>query len=397
MHLKNNNRYKIKTPSGYQNFSGIRKLEKKEYFIIDLSNKQKIVCSTSHLFICGGKKTVANNLKIGDFIDGCDKSLVYITNIELKNDIIDLYDIVNVSNGNVFNTNGIVSHNCDFLTSGATLVDLAIIEWYKESMKRDPVECRGLDKSEWVWIYPDYTRTYIVAADVARGDGSDYSAYHVLDAETLDQCVEYKGLIDLVSFGHKLVSVATEYNNALLIVENTGLGFGTIQTIVDTGYKNTFYSTVDLKYVEVQRQLITKYYSEERKMIPGFSTTTRTRPLIISRLEQYFRNKSVNIYSTRTLGELETFIWDKGKVVAMDGYNDDLCMSLGIGLWVRDTALRLKSESIDYARAMAGSIKRAEYTGSAPIFTSKTANSAYDQWNMKTGRSGQTENLSWLL
>lgn len=287
--------------------------------------------------------------------------------------------------------------DCDFLTSGATLVDLAIIEWYKESIQRTPVECRGVDRSEWVWIYPDYTRTYIVCADVARGDGSDFSAYHVLDAETLDQCVEYKGQIDLNSFGHKLVSVATEFNNALLIVENTGIGFGTIQTIVDSGYRNTFYSTVDLKYVEVSRQLITKYYTEEKKMVPGFSTTIRTRPLIISRLEQYFRDKAVNIYSTRTLGELETFIWDKGKVVAMDGYNDDLCMSLGIGLWVRDTALRLRSESINYSRAMAGNISKSEYTGSAPIFTNKNANAGYEQWNMKVGRSGQTENLSWLL
>jgi hypothetical protein len=287
--------------------------------------------------------------------------------------------------------------DCDFLTSGATLVDLSIIEWYKETMQREPVECRGLDRSEWVWQYPDYSRMYIVCADVARGDGTDYSSYHVLDAETLDQCVEYKGQIDTTSFGHKLVSVATEYNKALLIIENTGIGWAPIQVVIDSGYPNTFYSTVDLKYVEVQKQLITKFYSEEKKMVPGFSTTIKTRPLIISRLEQYFRDKSVNIFSTRMLSELETFIWDKGKVVAMSGYNDDLCMALGIGLWVRETALKLRNQQLDYSRAMAGSLKRAEYTGSAPIFTNRTSNSGYEQWNMKVGRTGQTENLSWLL
>lgn len=287
--------------------------------------------------------------------------------------------------------------DCDFLTSGATVVDLAIIEYYKETLKREPIECRGIDRSEWIFEYPDYSRTYIVCADVARGDGQDYSAYHVLDAETLNQCVEYKGQIDLVSFGHQLVNIATMYNKALLIVENTGVGFGTIQTIVDTAYPNTFYSTVDLKYVEVQRQLITKYYTEEKKMVPGFSTTLRTRPLIISRLEQYFRDKSVNVFSTRTLGELETFIWDKGKAVAMEGYNDDLVMALGIGLWVRDTALRLKFESMEYNRAMMGKIERVQYTGSAPVFTSRTANAGQEMWNMKIGRQGQVESLKWLL
>lgn len=288
-------------------------------------------------------------------------------------------------------------YDCDFMSSGNTLVDLSIIQWYKESIRRDPVECRGIDRALWIWEYPDYSRTYIVSGDVARGDGGDCSAFHVLDAETLNQCAEYKGQIDLVSFGHMLVNIATEYNKALLIVENTGVGFGTMQTIIDSGYPNTFYSTTDLKYIELQRQLVTKFYSEEKKMVPGFSTTIRTRPLIISRLEQYFRDKSVNIYSSRTLGELETFIWDKGKVVAMQGYNDDLCMALGVGLWVRDTALRLRSESQLYAKAMVNHIGKSEYTGSAPIFSSKNASIGYDSWNMKVGKTNHTENLNWLL
>ncbi len=307
-----------------------------------------------------------------------------------------------VDNDHSYVTEHFVVHNCDcdFLTSGATLVDLAIIEWYKESIQREPKECRGMDRSEWIWEYPDYNnkhRSYIVCADVARGDGTDYSAFHVLDAQTLNQCAEYKGQVDTTTFGHMLVNIATMYNKALLIVENTGIGWATLQTIIDSSYPNTFYSTVDLKYVEVQKQLITKFYSEEKKMVPGFSTTIKTRPLIISRLEQYFRDKSVNIYSTRTLGELETFIWDKGKVVAMGGYNDDLCMSLGIGLWVRDTALRLQAESVEYSRAMANKFGKAEYTGSAPVFTSKHQDRAYESWNMKVGRQGQTENLNWLL
>jgi hypothetical protein len=34
----------------------------------------------------------------------------------------------------------------------------------------------------------------------------------------------------------------------------------------------------------------------------------------------------------------------------MRGYNDDLVMALAIGLWVRDTALRLRQEGIDLTR-----------------------------------------------
>lgn len=263
---------------------------------------------------------------------------------------------------------------------------------------------KELDYSGLVHNFTTSTGTFLCkhitthnCADIARGDGMDYSAFHVLDAETLNQCAEYKGQIDTTSFGHMLVNVATEYNKALLIIENTGVGWAVIQVVVDLSYPNTFYSSVDLKYVEVQRQLITNFYSEEKKMVPGFSTTLKTRPLIISRLEQYLRDKAVNLYSIRTLGELETFIWDKGKAQAMIGYNDDLIMSLGIGLWVRDTALRLKSESMEYSRTMINKISRAEYTGSTPVYTHRSNNTAYESWNMHTGKGEVRENLTWLL
>ena len=38
------------------------------------------------------------------------------------------------------------------------------------------------------------TKSYIVVADVARGDSSDYSACHVIDVEQAsEQVAEYKG------------------------------------------------------------------------------------------------------------------------------------------------------------------------------------------------------------
>ena len=81
----------------------------------------------------------------------------------------------------------------------------------------------------------------------------------------------------------------------------------------------------------------------------------------------------------------------------MKNYNDDLILSLSLGLWVRDTALRLKSESIEYSKAMVNKINRAEYTGSISVYSSKNNTIGYDSWNMKTGKGDQRENLSWLL
>ncbi len=104
------------------------------------------------------------------------------------------------------------------------------------------IEKRGFDNGYWVWELPDYRKTYIVTADVARGDGSDYSAFHVLDAESLAQVAEYKGQLTTKDFGNMLVSVATEWNDALLVVENNNVGWATIQQIIDRGYKNLYYT-----------------------------------------------------------------------------------------------------------------------------------------------------------
>lgn len=292
--------------------------------------------------------------------------------------------------------------DCDFLASGDSVVELAIIEFYKKNKVKDPVEVRGSDRGLWIWEYPDFTRTYIVSADVARGDGEDFAACHVLDITggSPTQVAEYKGALGTKEFGNFLVELATMYNDALLVVERESYGWAALQQIIDREYKNTFYSSADLKYVDVQRQLTNRFYAEEKKMVPGFSTNLKTRPLIIDNLTHYFRDMAVEIRSKRTCAELETFIWKNNKAIAMDGYNDDLVMSLAIGLWIRDTALRLRQEGIDLTKATLDKMYMNKMD-QTPFYKTRLRQSGVEQWNMKTGRQGignqNVENLQWLL
>ena len=61
----------------------------------------------------------------------------------------------------------------------------------------------------------------------------------------------------------------------------------------------------------------------------------------------FFREKSVEVYSSRLIDELFVFIYNNNRAEAMTGYNDDLVISFGIALWIRDTALRLRAEGIE--------------------------------------------------
>ena len=135
-----------------------------------------------------------------------------------------------------------------------------------------------------------------------------------------------------------MIALATEYNDALLIVDNANIGWATIQQVLDRDYKNLFWSHKDVQYVDADTQWTNKWNREQRQMIPGFTISSKTRPMIVSKIDTYMKDKSIIIHSKRTIDELFTFAWVNGRAEAARGYNDDLTMSLGIGLWVRDTA-----------------------------------------------------------
>ena len=282
--------------------------------------------------------------------------------------------------------------DCDFVSSGDTVIDPSILLFYKDTYIQDPIERGGFDGNLWRWEYPDYNKTYIVVADVARGDGADYSTAHVLDVINLSQVAEYRGKLDTKDFGNFLVSLATDYNNALLVIENANIGWATIQQVIDRNYNNLFYMSKDLKYVDVEHQLSNRYRAEERGMVAGFSTTSKTRPLIISKLDEYFREKACIIRSNRLIDELFTFIFLNGRAEAMKGYNDDLVMGFSIGLWVRDTALRLRQEGIDLTKQALGGISTQTYSG---VYGGQIYGMDDNPWSMKVGDSYE-DLSSWL-
>lgn len=281
-------------------------------------------------------------------------------------------------------------HGASFIFSGNTVISPEIIEFYRQTFVTDPIEKTGFDRNFWIWEYPNPNKSYMVCADVARGDGSDYSAAHVIELESAVQVAEYRGKITTKDFGNLLVEIATKYGDALLIPENSNVGWATIQQIIDRGYNNLFYMSKDLKYVDTSRQVTGKLRSEAKRMVAGFTTSQRTRPLIIAKLQAYAMDNSITIHSKRTISEWETFIWNNGKPEALDGYHDDLTMALSIGLWVRDTALRLRQEGIELNRQLLGNIstdfQKAVFTGHDIEESS---------WKMPMGHG--EEDLRWLL
>jgi hypothetical protein len=279
--------------------------------------------------------------------------------------------------------------DCDFLASGDTVFepdDMMFIEntWLKEAAER-----RGVDGNLWIWEPADYTKDYMVVADVSRGDSTDYSAFHIFDIESCVQVAEYKGKLSPRELGNVLVGIASEYNDALLVIENANIGWSTIEQVMAREYRNLYYSPKN--HLDTVESYMSKY--ERDQLVPGFTMSARTRPLVIAKLMEYVRDKSVTIQSKRLLEEMRVFIWKNGKAQAQDGYNDDLVMSVATALYVRDTALRLRQQGMDLARAQLSSFTNLNAQNKAVM--KSVGNQRENPYLIKT-RNGE-EDISWLF
>jgi len=279
--------------------------------------------------------------------------------------------------------------DCDFSTSGDIVFYNEYLELYEKSHIKEPLERRGADQNLWVWESADYSRDYMVVADVARGDGKDYSTFHIIEVENNVQVAEYKGQIGTKEFGHLLVGIATEYNNAMLVIENANIGWATIQVAIDRQYSNLYYSQrSDSSNVD---SYFDKYQDHSR-MVAGFTMSSKTRPMVIGKFQEYIADQGVTIQSKRLIEEMKVFIWKNGRAEAQTGYNDDLVMAFGIAMYIRDTALKFRQRGIDMTKqALQNTIvNRTAYGGAYG-----TGANAQNPYAMKAGNS--QEDIRWLL
>jgi hypothetical protein len=279
-------------------------------------------------------------------------------------------------------------YDCDFLGSGNSLIEPDNLSFYEQTFIQEPVERRFMGGDFWIWNYPNYSKSYIVSADVARGDGADYSTFHIIDVDNCEQVAEYKSQVDTRTFGNMLVSVASEYNNALLVVENANIGWDVVNTIIEKGYQNLYYSPRSYGDMNMDKWM-TKI--ENSQTVPGFTTSVKTRPLVISKMESYIRDRHFIFHSKRLLEELRVFLWINGKAQAQSGYNDDLVMALGIGLFTRDTGVKFHQQGMDLTRAALGGMSSTREIESGPV----TPSSKLNPYMIETQYG--MEDISWVL
>jgi hypothetical protein len=165
---------------------------------------------------------------------------------------------------------------------------------------------------------------YVVAADVATGDGSDYSTFVVFDLTSFEIVGTYKEQLLPTAFAVILEAVGRDYGTCQLIVENQGGGYTTLQALKVKGYPNIYYSTLNKKdpSTGIKKRKIGLWASEDVRLQGG------------DQLEEKIRVKELMIPCMTMVDEFFNWIWDKDqKRRHAPGKNDDLIMALQHALW----------------------------------------------------------------
>ena len=236
-------------------------------------------------------------------------------------------------------------YECNFNTSGDTVIHPDDILRIK-AVNCEPTYRVGFDRNLWLWEEYKSDSTYLLTADVSRGDSKDFSAFHIFKLETLEIVAEYQGKITPDLFSELIFNTGKEFGNAMVVVENNSVGYHVLEKLIEKEYPNIYFSK------KGSHEYIEQYIAEgNSSAVPGFTTSHKTRPLIIAKFEEFIRNKMLTIYSKRLTNELDTFIWRNGRPEAQRSYNDDLIMAAAIGCWVRDTAIIENQRDTAYKKA----------------------------------------------
>jgi len=204
-----------------------------------------------------------------------------------------------------------------FLASGECAFDLESIRRRLAELT-PPVETRR-NGSMRIWMRPEKGRKYVLAVDPAGGgSGGDYTAMEMVDMETGMQCAELEEHLPPLETAEAAVSLAREYNGALVAVERNNHGSGVLAHLEGLHRYDRLYGDKDG---------------------PGFLTSMLSRRQMIARLDQVLVETPAALRSERLLLQCRGFVRQaNGRDEARAGEHDDCVLAMAIALAVRDQA-----------------------------------------------------------
>lgn len=320
-------RYEVLTPNGWMDFDGVKKTSSSSTVEIGTGRGNKLTCTSNHRISTDVGFVWAQELKVGDVIH-TEHGKETVASIIHGDARIDVYDLLDVKGGNVYFTNGIVSHNCEFLGSSGTLVSGERLKVLKDTQ---PKVQSGSVKQ---YIPPIEGHVYALVADVSRGKGLDYSTFSIIDVTEMPYkqvCVYRDNAIGPGDYAGVIYRLGKLYNEAHVLIEINDSGGQVADTLFfEFGYEN---------------MLFTEHGGRSGKRISGgfgkgvdrgIRTSKSVKSIGCSILKLLVEQEQLIINDADTIEELKHFSRRGASYEAESGWHDDMVMTLVLFSWLTD-------------------------------------------------------------
>jgi len=217
---------------------------------------------------------------------------------------------------------------CGFLGSSGTLIDGAKL---KTLVTQRPIAETPQMK---VYEQPVKDHIYCLIADVSRGKGLDYSAFHVIDVTVMPykQVFVYRdNTITPIDYAGTIHNVLKRYNDAYTLVEINDIG-GQVTDLLHHEF-------------ECETMLLTEHAGRSGKRLStGFSknadkgirTTKSVKAIGCNMIKMLVEQDQIIINDFDTINEFSTFSRKGQTYQAESGRHDDLVMGLVLFGWMAD-------------------------------------------------------------
>jgi len=217
---------------------------------------------------------------------------------------------------------------CEFLGSVDTLIAASKL---RTMVYEDPIS--NNNKGMVVYEEPKKEHDYIVTVDVARGVGSDYSAFLVFDITKFPYrlVARYRNNeIKAIMFPTVITDVAKAYNRAYVLTE-----------VNDIGDQVASMMHFDLEYDHILMcamrgragQIVGTGFSGKKTQL-GVKMSKTVKKVGCLNLKTFIEDDKLVIPDYETIAELTTFISKRDSFEAEEGCHDDLAMCLVIFCWL---------------------------------------------------------------
>lgn len=304
--------YLIESDSGYVPFAGVAKMGKKELLQFLFDDGTEIISSTTHVFFVGdGDEIIASDIKVGDTLIG-KQDLTVQTVTKLGPD--ETYDIIEVQ-GHKFYANGVLSHNCEFLSSDPTLIDPTVLaNLTKITDQIDPI---GLLGEVVVWDRPKQGMVYLLGVDPASGSGLDFTDMEVYEFPSMKQIAQFRSNTTSTALAYHILKKLLLYFEKVgatvyFSIENNGIGEALISLYED----------------DENPPENAEFISEAGQGRKGMATTGKSKVKGCIALKEMIERGQIQFSSKVTVRELKDFVRKAGsQYAAKNGATDDSVMA----------------------------------------------------------------------